>query len=544
MSENPNIERISELDFLETIYEFEDELAQNRLDHITYSSIAAMQTDETLNPGDTAIINGAIYDTLEVTEVENETDMTDPDIIYLYNDTYYKGDSGEEVIGFVSENGFIVVSDKNTFVTPEMFGAVGDGVHDDTDAVQNAISSNSLVCFSYKKVYLVTTEIEITTSFKKIIGNNATIKLAEDATGDILSISSNLTNITIDGLTLLGNGSNQNGILIGDNVLSLRFHHVTCQNNGKSGVKLQRVSYGNQFVECNFTLNGEYGFDANGDGTIGALSTTDFLLCRFTRNTLAGITMCGSVIKFYGGWFEENDIAVVFNAENQAITAVSFFGVDIEANKTNALKFISRNNNVIGNIFYIGGQIVGSATNENVIYYDATNLFSVSGIQIDTNIIPINGNVSSTVNTIYLYTDKYPLNSISDSIHTYFGVEQTYVTDSAKVQNYILGSPTYVNANSPYKYVLKPNECITIKFNSSCYCVNIKYDSTSANVKMFTTIINNGKKIANLTKEPTVSGNQHTITIYNDVPYITLKNVDNVDTEISNVLWTGRLPYN
>lgn len=164
MSENPTIERISELDFLETIYEFEDELAQNRLDHITYSSITAMQTDETLNPGDTAIINGAIYDTLEVTEVEDEADMTDPNMIYLYNGTYYQGDSGEEAVGFASENGFVVVSDKNTFVTPKMFGAACDGVTDDSDILQtivNTVLEGTTVLLPSNKSMLISKEIVI-----------------------------------------------------------------------------------------------------------------------------------------------------------------------------------------------------------------------------------------------------------------------------------------------------------------------------------------------------------------------------------------------
>lgn len=187
MSENPTIERISELDFLETIYEFEDELAQNRLDHITFSSIAAMQANETLKPGDTAIINGAIYDTLEVTEVEDETDMTDPDVIYLYDGTYYKGNSGEEAAGFASENGFVVVSDKNTFVTPEMFGAVGDGVTDDTEALQKTFAHGGYIVFKDNATYIINSinfpnsDGLIITKPTIIKGSNATIKVIDGA---------------------------------------------------------------------------------------------------------------------------------------------------------------------------------------------------------------------------------------------------------------------------------------------------------------------------------------------------------------------------
>lgn len=133
--------RLSDLDFAGEIFEFEDLLAQNRLDHLTYPTLTAMKEDASLEVNDSAVINGGNFDVHEVIDVENEEDMTDPNTIYYYNGTHYDGNSGNEAIGFETVNGFAILNDKNTFITPKMFGAVGNGIIDDTDAIQK--------CFDY-----------------------------------------------------------------------------------------------------------------------------------------------------------------------------------------------------------------------------------------------------------------------------------------------------------------------------------------------------------------------------------------------------------
>lgn len=59
-----------------------------------------------------------------------------------------------------SEHWFRMAGD-NSYVTPEMFGAKGDGVTDDTDAIQNAINAGNIIVFPSKK-YKVTGKNECT----------------------------------------------------------------------------------------------------------------------------------------------------------------------------------------------------------------------------------------------------------------------------------------------------------------------------------------------------------------------------------------------
>lgn len=71
------------------------------------------------------------------------------------------------------------INKKVTFTTPEFFGAVGDGVTDDSTAIQNAIDESSIIIFQPDKVYVISTPINIHSN--KLIGlNGSTIKLVSE----------------------------------------------------------------------------------------------------------------------------------------------------------------------------------------------------------------------------------------------------------------------------------------------------------------------------------------------------------------------------
>lgn len=62
--------------------------------------------------------------------------------------------------------------------TPQMYGAYGDGVHDDTNAIQNALNNNKIVYIPYGN-YLITSPLEIKNN-NYIISNNASILCSDD----------------------------------------------------------------------------------------------------------------------------------------------------------------------------------------------------------------------------------------------------------------------------------------------------------------------------------------------------------------------------
>jgi parallel beta-helix repeat protein len=98
------------------------------------------------------------------------------------------------------------------FVSVEQFGAVGDGVTDDTTAIQDAINSNvAKIVFDGTKTYIAK-DIKIPSN-KIIDGNGATIKLLDNANTAIFTNSNyndgENSNIEICNLHLDGNYSNQ-----------------------------------------------------------------------------------------------------------------------------------------------------------------------------------------------------------------------------------------------------------------------------------------------------------------------------------------------
>ena len=79
------------------------------------------------------------------------------------------------------------------YVTPEMFGAVGDGVTDDSDAVQMCIDSNALIVVA-SKLYKITRPIFFTKS-KTIIGGGTFSATSSDTIYGMFMTSSNTNRI-------------------------------------------------------------------------------------------------------------------------------------------------------------------------------------------------------------------------------------------------------------------------------------------------------------------------------------------------------------
>ena len=104
-------------------------------------------------------------------------------------------------------------------VTPEMFGAIGDGVADDTDAICAAVASGVL-SLTAGKTYNVIGTVELPAGVK-IDGNYATVNCG---TGTVFNVVGD--NVCVERLKLVGNGANLYGINVSSGVKNARISNV------------------------------------------------------------------------------------------------------------------------------------------------------------------------------------------------------------------------------------------------------------------------------------------------------------------------------
>lgn len=124
------------------------------------------------------------------------------------------------------------VDDLTVFITPELFGAKGDGVTDDTHALQqafNKISDGVKLVSNSSKTYLVSSPIIITNNSLNVVDlNDATIKASSTMESVIIIDGHNpggiIKNITID-----CNSQNCVGLKIKD-AMHISIHHLKIIN--------------------------------------------------------------------------------------------------------------------------------------------------------------------------------------------------------------------------------------------------------------------------------------------------------------------------
>ena len=214
-------------------------------------------------------------------------------------------------------NGLKAVMLINQYVTPQMFGAYGDGVHDDTIALQNAIDSYDYIEIP-SGVYLVS-QVTINEKDKKIKGNNALLKSIDNNT------STSIINVTNDGCNGLelkdieidGNKDNVSSELHGiyftravyadcfSTVENIEVHNMT-----GDGIKITALNHAlireMKFIKIHSYLN-------DGDGFYADTLTDSFISTSvFNNNNKNGIYIDG------GGSIKINHVKCYWNGYENA----------------------------------------------------------------------------------------------------------------------------------------------------------------------------------------------------------------------------------
>lgn len=287
----------------------------------------------------------------------------------------------------------------NTYITPEEYGAVGDGATDDSIAIQNAVNNKGLVLFSSGKNYKVT----------------STIRLGKDTVLDLNGSTITSTNKhlffnflstdTFTGYAGNGNIAIKNGTIIGgaisfghgeniilENVIfkdSLNDHFLeiagcknyfirNCKFIGMADAQTSVYEYinvdpcirtafpwlpnGSAFYDgakndgifidnCYFSLGTgdyEYGFNAFGVHGVAGQSVKHKNI-TLTNNRILGFTGCG---------FRINDMENVFIANNDMRVAGDGIRVGDVGQSTDVL--------IKGNVIFTSGMAVTKGNNSTV----------------------------------------------------------------------------------------------------------------------------------------------------------------------------------
>ncbi len=245
---------------------------------------------------------------------------------------------------FSSSNTSWSVSPNQTFVTPEMYGAVGDGSTNDSTALQNAINSGYAVYLGSKN-YRITTGLTLTTTVK-IFGNGKASIISTNSNITILNITGDYN--TIENISLVGNssGAAQTGIsAIG--VVGLTSYRL---NNIVTNCYFFSLNYSGLLSQ--YMVGSSSGSKHEGSFLVSNCEYNVFSNCS-VQNCTTGVVFTGGNNNFTGGQIVDNTTGVsLLSGTNDGHCNMS--GTKINHNTTNISCSAILGYNFIGCQLYAG----------------------------------------------------------------------------------------------------------------------------------------------------------------------------------------------
>ena len=139
-----------------------------------------------------------------IAEAVNDYLEDHPEATCPIDDTAGEGDTGKVWSADKTAGEVATLTSAIAYKTPEEFGAVGDGVTDDSEAVQDAIDTGKAVYFASNKTYYIAETLNISSDVRLFGGEHTVIKTKTPSGGeapDAIIVSGTLKKTT----TLTGN---------------------------------------------------------------------------------------------------------------------------------------------------------------------------------------------------------------------------------------------------------------------------------------------------------------------------------------------------
>ena len=268
--------------------------------------------------------------------------------------SFYKAVASTSAKAIALQNGlyakpFELADFIQNYVTPEDFGAVGDGITDDTVAINKALEHSNVLNMN-AKTYLVSADLEttnaITANNKTINGNGATIKI-KPVSGEYYKIICAEGDTRISNLTIIGE----------------RDEHVGTTGEWGMGISLTNSNYAN--IE-NVTIkkcwgDGIYLGSKNTDTGENGCANVTITNCIIDNNRRNGISVIncnkfiidGCTISNTVGTNPQSGIDIERNHDNEITNGTIKNCTFIDNHSSHILQDNSSNTNTIENCTFI-----------------------------------------------------------------------------------------------------------------------------------------------------------------------------------------------
>jgi len=129
----------------------------------------------------------------------------------------------QQTSGVTQEQRLSDKADYAIYVTPEMYGAIGDGITDDRTSIQQALDSGKTVYFNSSKTYLCRSTLNVTGITGRLYFNGCTLK--KGCYNHLINFD-NMANFVLSNVNISDDGLSEGGVIRGLNLFNFTMSNV------------------------------------------------------------------------------------------------------------------------------------------------------------------------------------------------------------------------------------------------------------------------------------------------------------------------------